>query len=1157
MRDINEAVNRINQIIKFPDHYQKYNKLIIKQLYTLYSLASEARSKGFDPSPNIETDIAFDLSDRVERMFNIPLADRLRELLSKYRTENAALQLAEEVALGKFGYFENEESLNLGVRIGLAVVTDGITVAPLQGVSSVSIKKNEDGSNYIAISFAGPIRSAGGTEAAFTLIIADHLRKVLGLDSYQVNGWGEDETGRFVEELRIYEREVGNFQFRVSDEDIQYTLSHIPVEVDGVETDPVEVVVHCGLKRIDTDRVRGGALRVVNDGIIGRSRKLRNLVESLSLTGWEWLENLEGGLQQSSEETKTESSHFQEVISGRPVLSMPNRIGGFRLRYGRAYTTGLSAIGIHPIVPIMLEYPFVVGTQVKLSLPGKAGVVTFVDSIEPPLVRLVDGSFVKAESSEYANKIVKKIDKVVHLGDILICYGDFLENNTRLSPSGYVEEWWSLDLSEKIKERYGSFERCSDNLGIDVKSLIRFSEEPLTSCPTLEDALILSNKLEIPLHPHYLYYWNNVSGSEIILLRQKLDVKSANIHNCLLTTPIDKTIKDILEIIGIPHYLQANSYILQGDDAYSVMITLGLLSKDKPIPKWKNIEELLSNISGIAIRNKTSAYVGLRIGRPEKAMIRKMKPPVHVLFPVGTSGGPRRDIIHASKNNSIKVELVNMVCSNCGAPSTRRVCMKCGGEAHIQRICPSCKRVITSEICTSCKLNGVSYSSISYPIKEALKDAVKSVSYLPTSPFKGVKGLTNSTRIPELLEKGLLRRRYNLFIYKDGTIRFDATNAPLTHFRPKQISASLEDLRKLGYTQDIYGNSLKSEDQILELFVQDVILPYGAGDTLLLVSKFLDDLLTHLYASKPYYNLETRDDLLGHLLVGLAPHTSAGILGRLIGFTNAQVCYAHPYWHSAKRRDCDGDEDAVILLLDVLLNFSREYLPVQIGGLMDTPLLIQPIIIPKEVQRQAHNMDVITKYPKEFYEATLREASPNELTDIIDIVRSRLGKEHQFYNFFFTHDTDTLSIERERSTYSTLKTLQEKLNKQIELAKKIGAVNPNEVVSSVLNTHLLPDIIGNMKAYTSQSFRCKSCGESHRRFPLKGVCLSCGGELQSTVTRGSVEKYLHIALQLSEKFEVGEYLRNRFRLITEEFNSLFPKKDEDQLELTQFLDADN
>jgi len=137
--------------------------------------------------------------------------------------------------------------------------------------------------------------------------------------------------------------------------------------------------------------------------------------------------------------------------------------------------------------------------------------------------------------------------------------------------------------------------------------------------------------------------------------------------------------------------------------------------------------------------------------------------------------------------------------------------------------------------------------------------------------------------------------------------------------------------------------------------------------------------------------------------------------------------------------------------------------------------------------------------------------------------------------------------------YSTLKTLQEKLDKQIELANKIYAVNVDEVVSSVLKTHLLPDIIGNMKAYTSQSFKCKSCGATYRRFPLKAVCLSCGGELQLTVTRRSIEKYLPLASNLIEKFNVDKYLSDRFTLISEEFTTLFPKKDAGQLRLTEFV----
>ena len=51
------------------------------------------------------------------------------------------------------------------------------------------------------------------------MLIADQVRKVSGLDKYQANSF-DDETGRFIEELRLYEREVGNFQFKILDEDI-------------------------------------------------------------------------------------------------------------------------------------------------------------------------------------------------------------------------------------------------------------------------------------------------------------------------------------------------------------------------------------------------------------------------------------------------------------------------------------------------------------------------------------------------------------------------------------------------------------------------------------------------------------------------------------------------------------------------------------------------------------------------------------------------------------------------------------------------------------------------------------------------------------------------------------------------------------------------
>src|SRR5919198_823623 len=325
--------------VSMPQYYLNYQQCILKNVQQVFEVATKARKKGLDVSDIVETKIAYDLADRVAKMHNIDIANRLRSLLSHTTKEKAALKIAEEIAIGEYGIGDLQTRLNNAVRVSLAIVTEGVTVAPLQGIADVKLKNNLDGTQYLSISFAGPIRSAGGTEAALTMLIADHARRVINVDKYVANSY-DDEIGRFVEELRIYEREVGNFQFKVLDEDVNKCISNLPVELDGMDTDPVEVVGHRGMKRISTNRVRGGALRVMNDGLIGRSRKLLNLVETLKLDGWNWLKELKGAVHADGDDDDAVQHRMSEVITGRPVLSMTKKIGGFRLRYGRCYNTG-------------------------------------------------------------------------------------------------------------------------------------------------------------------------------------------------------------------------------------------------------------------------------------------------------------------------------------------------------------------------------------------------------------------------------------------------------------------------------------------------------------------------------------------------------------------------------------------------------------------------------------------------------------------------------------------------------------------------------------------------------------------------------------------------------------------------------------------------
>jgi DNA polymerase II large subunit len=318
------------------------------------------------------------------------------------------------------------------------------------------------------------------------------------------------------------------------------------------------------------------------------------------------------------------------------------------------------------------------------------------------------------------------------------------------------------------------------------------------------------------------------------------------------------------------------------------------------------------------------------------------------------------------------------------------------------------------------------------------------------------------------------------------------------------------------------------------------------------LANFIDELLSKIYELPPYYNIKSAEDLVGHLVFGLAPHTCVGVLGRVIGFTPLDLCYAHPIWHSAKRRDCDGDEDALMLTLDTLLNFSREYLPAQIGGIMDAPLLLTPVVNTDEVQRQAHDFDVARSYPLEFYEKTWQKTDARQMSPLVDLVSHRLGTEAQFEGFGFTTPVSNVNKCNHESAYKRFRAMTEKLQGQLELAEKIQAVDPAKVALKVLKTHFMRDIAGNLRAFSTQVFRCRSCNRRFRRLPLYGKCPSCDGELTLTVYRGGIEKYLEAAQNLIDKYGLPKYYSQRIALVKEEITALFDGKKPKQISLMEF-----
>ncbi|MUV60640.1 DNA-directed DNA polymerase II large subunit [Halobacterium sp. CBA1126] len=1338
-----------------------------------FEVAEAAKRRGEDPEPEVEIPVAKDMADRVENILGIDgVAERVRDLEGEMSREEAALELVEDFVEGRVGDYEtNAGKVEGAVRTAVALLTEGVVAAPIEGIDRVEVNENDDGTEYVAVYYAGPIRSAGGTAQALSVLVADYARALLDIDRFKPR---DDEIERYAEEVDLYDSETG-LQYSPKDKETKYITEHCPVMLDGEATGDEEVDGFRDLERIATNSARGGMCLVLAEGIALKAPKIQRYTRNLEEVEWPWLQDLidgtigegEGDQGEASEGASGEAASttadedaepaaeepdgpprvdpsnkfLRDLIAGRPVFGHPSKEGGFRLRYGRSRNHGFATAGIHPATMHLVDDFLATGTQIKTERPGKAAGIVPVDSIEGPTVKLANGDVRRIDDPEEALEVRNGVVEILDVGEYLVNYGEFVENNHELAPASYAPEWWVQDL---------------DAAGADVQAL-RDSPYADLEEPSVEQALEWATEYDAPLHPAYTYLWHDVDVAAFETLADAVAAGriDAEAGEDALFVANDEPVRDALEALLVEHH-QLDDEIRVTDwrpFARSLGVDEDLDREWDALPadarEWPNALAAVNEVAPFEVRERAPTRIGNRMGRPEKSESRDLSPAVHTLFPIGEAGGSQRDVSEAARYapdmsdtpGELDVQLGVRECPSCGDHTYEPRCEDCGEWTDPHYECPDCG--ISAEPdesgrveCPRCEreLDNVEVQTVD--VGAEYRDALQAVGERENAfdQLKGVKGLSSAEKVPEPMEKGVLRAKHDVSTFKDGTVRYDMTDLPVTSVKPSELDVTVEHFRELGYEEDIHGDPLEHDDQLVELRVQDVVLSDGAAEHMLKTADFVDDLLTQYYGLDAFYELEERDDLVGELVFGMAPHTSAAVVGRIIGFTSASVGYAHPYFHAAKRRNCfhpetkvwfedeagewhydpietlvedrldpetadeddfgtlvqeldgdvfvpsvtedgevvqkpveavskhpapdhmvrirtesgreltvtpdhelqhwtdggvqsreareldgdetllsstrldsrseteavavpdggstvhddvadieyvaadtdhtycltvadthslfangvaakqcDGDEDCVMLLMDGLINFSKSYLPDQRGGRMDAPLVMSSRIDPSEIDDEAHNMDVVSRYPREFYEATREMADPGEVEDLVEIAEESLGTDTEYAGFEHTHDTSDIHLGPSLSAYKTLGSMMDKMDAQLELARKLRAVDETDVAERVIEYHFLPDLIGNLRAFSRQETRCLDCGEKYRRMPLTGDCRECGGRVNLTVHEGSVNKYMDTAITVAEEYDCREYTKQRLEVLQASLESIFENDKNKQSGIADFM----
>ena len=128
-----------------------YFDTLESETHELYAIAKEARLKGYDIETEPEIPLAKDLAERVEGLVGPEgIAKRIKEMeKTGISREEVAFHITKDITKpdveGKEDSVEVKESkADQAIRTALAILTEGVVAAPLEGIAKLKIKRNFD-----------------------------------------------------------------------------------------------------------------------------------------------------------------------------------------------------------------------------------------------------------------------------------------------------------------------------------------------------------------------------------------------------------------------------------------------------------------------------------------------------------------------------------------------------------------------------------------------------------------------------------------------------------------------------------------------------------------------------------------------------------------------------------------------------------------------------------------------------------------------------------------------------------------------------------------------------------------------------------------------------------------------------------------------------